>query len=94
MSIRLIVGFVAVLCASVSGLALGILVFEMVDRVNEKLPKEGRFTKFGAYYFAYGKLKRQYNSLYPSRTLSRRVRALAVLMFACFLVAVLALFRH
>jgi hypothetical protein len=87
-------GIVGVMSASVSGVASGVLIFEMVDKVNEKLPKENRFTGLGAYHFEYGRLKRQYNILYPSGNLSRRVRALRVLMFACCLVAALALFGH
>jgi hypothetical protein len=45
MSARLIIGIVALACVSASGLISSLLMFEIIDKVNEQLPKENRFAR-------------------------------------------------
>ena len=47
MSTRLIVGIVALACVSICGLVMTLTGFEMVERVNEKLPEEKQFETLG-----------------------------------------------
>jgi hypothetical protein len=94
-SARFMIGIVAVMCGSLCGIAAFFLItFEMVDEVNEKLPEEKRFTRLGGYYFGYRRLMYEYKRLYPHGSCARRVRTLWLLFLACFVIAVLALFRQ
>lgn len=86
------IGIVAVMCGSLCGIASSVLVFEMVDKVNERLPERQKFTRLGWYWFKQRTLKHEYKRLYPSGTLRQKVRALNALFFVCLLVAALALF--
>jgi len=60
--------------------------FQMVDKVNEKLPKESQFAQLGWYWAKTLRLHREYNRLYPSGQLSRKVRVLVGLMFTSLLI--------
>lgn len=60
---------------------------QMVDKVNEKLPKENQFPPLGWYWSKTLRIHREYKRLYPSGHLSRNVRVLAGLMFACVMIS-------
>jgi hypothetical protein len=87
MAPRIIVGIVAVACTSVCGLVSTFASFEMVDKVNDKLPETEKFDHLGWYFSKRLRLNRKYRMLYPDGQLLLRVRILTVLMFVCGLVA-------
>ena len=91
MSARLIVGILALACVSVCGIASNLVSLEMVDKVNERLPKEQQFSPLWWYWPKTLRLWREYKRLYPDGGLLRRARTLAVLMFAGLLICVWAL---
>ena len=91
MASRLAVGIVALACVPVCGLLGTAATWQMVDKVNEKLPKENQFGYLGWYWSKALRLHREYNRLYPSGHLSRRVRVLAGLMFSCVVICAWAL---
>jgi hypothetical protein len=89
MAPRIIVGIVAVACISVCGFLSTLAVFEMVDKVNDKLPETEKFDHLGWYPFKRLRLNRTYRMLYPEGRLLERERVLTVLMFAFGLIALL-----
>jgi hypothetical protein len=90
MSLRVVVGVVAMACVSVCGVLGTIAGFEMVDRVNEKLPDGEKFEALG-WNFVKGKmLFEKYKLFYPDGRLITRVRVLRAISVACLLVAVWA----
>jgi hypothetical protein len=86
MAIRVIVGIVALVCVPVCGIISTIANWEMVDKVNEKLPKEEQFYHLWRYAEKSFRLRREYKRLYPNGRLLLKVRMLTVLMFACLLI--------
>jgi len=72
--------------ATACGMLSALTSLQMVDKVNEKLPKEDQFAALGWYWLKTRRLHRDYNRLYPSGHLSRNVRVLARLMLACLLI--------
>jgi hypothetical protein len=80
------------MCGSLCGIASGVVIFEMVGKVNEQLQGEQQFVRLDAYWFKYQRLKHEYKRLYPQGSLPRRVRTLRVLMFICLFIGVLASF--
>jgi hypothetical protein len=86
MTTRIIVGIIALACASGCGIFGAFLNFEMIEKVNDKLPEEGRFEWFGWDLFKYRRLKREYRKFYPDGRLLFRVRILTVLLFVWILV--------
>jgi hypothetical protein len=84
--------FVIGIAAFVSGVLCAIgstfAVFQMVDRVNERLPEERQFSHLGWYLSKYGRLFGEYKRLYPEGSLLQRFRILAVVLFVCFFVCV------
>jgi len=87
MTTRLIVGIVALACVSVCGVVGSLVSFEMVDKVNEKLPKEEQFAPLGWYYSKSRRFNREYKRLYPDGRLLMKVRVISAVMFACLLIA-------
>jgi hypothetical protein len=83
---RVVVGIFALACVSACGLLSTAATFEMVDKVNEKLPKGDRFSHLGWYWSKTRRLRREYSRLYPSGPLSRRRRVLSGLMLTCALI--------
>ena len=88
MGIRVIVGIVALVCVSICGLVTTFVSFEMVDKVNEKLPKGEQFGALGWYFSKTQRLHREYKKLYPGGHLLLRFRVVMALMFACLLICV------
>jgi hypothetical protein len=85
-----IVGIVALAGVSICGLVGSLASFEMVDKVNDMLPKEQRFAALGWYFSKYQRLNREYKRLYPDGRLLLKVRVLTALMFACLLICALS----
>jgi len=86
MTIRLIVGIVALACVSICGLIATFTRFEMIDRVNENLPEEKQFEMLGWYFSKTQRPHREYRRMYPDGRLLLKVRVLTALMFACLLI--------
>jgi hypothetical protein len=82
---RIILGILALACVPVCGLMSTFASLEMVDKVNEKLPKTEQFEQFNWYAEKMVLLHREYKRLYPCGQLSCKVRVLAGLMFASLL---------
>jgi hypothetical protein len=89
MATRVIVGVVALACFSICGMLSTFTRYEMMDKVNEKLPKEEQFGALWWYASKYQRLNREYKRLYPDGDLLLKIRVLIALMFACLLVCVL-----
>lgn len=87
MTVHGIVGIAAFVCGVVCAVTGSVVVFEIVDRVNEKLPEERQFSHLWWYWSKYQRLFSEYRRLYPDGGLLRRFRMLAVLLFACFVVS-------
>jgi hypothetical protein len=87
MEARTIVGIVALVLVSVCGLIATFTSFEIVDKVNEKLPKGERFDWLGWYATKTIRLHREYKRNYPDGHLVFKVRTLTVFMFACVLIS-------
>lgn len=88
---RVIVGVLALASVSVCGLISTLANLEMVDKVNEQLPKTGQFEQFGWHAEKTLRLHREYKRLYPSGHLSRKVHVFGGLMFASLLTCVWSL---
>jgi hypothetical protein len=82
---RVIVGIVALACVSTSGVIATLANWEMVEKVNEKLPKEDQFEALDWYLPKTQRLDRGYKRLYPGGRLLTKIRVLMALMFACLL---------
>ena len=80
------VGIVALAFVSICGLVGSLTSMEMVDKVNDLLPKGEQFAPLGWYYSKNRQLKREYKRLYPDGRLLLKVRVLTALMFACLLI--------
>jgi hypothetical protein len=85
MTIRLIVGGVALASVSLCGLISAFVTFEIVDLVNKKLPEKDRFDPFWWYWEKTRRLHREYKRLYPSGRLLRKTHILLALMIGCLL---------
>jgi hypothetical protein len=82
----MIVAIVALACGSISGMIATFTHFEIVDRVNDKLPKGEQFDALGWYASKYQRLHRDYRRLYPDGGLVLKARLLMALMIACGLI--------
>jgi|SRR5579862_284367 len=86
MAARVVVGIIALVSVPTCGIITTQAYFEMVDRVNERLPASDQFAAAGWYLTKYRRLHREYKRLYPTGHLLRRVRFLTALMVACLLI--------
>ncbi len=86
MTIRIIAGIIALLGVSICGLVAAFLNFEMIDKVNEKLPADENFNWIGWYPAKYQRLKQEYRRLYPEGRLPSKIRVATAIMFACLAV--------
>lgn len=87
MTARVISGVVALACVPTCGLSAMVALLEMVDKVNDKLPKEEQFDALGWYLAKRYRLNREYRRLYPDGRLLSKARTLEALMIACLLIA-------
>src|SRR5713101_5120719 len=85
---RVIIGILALGCESPCGIASSLVSFEMVERVNERLPKDQQFAPLWWYWSKNLRLWREYQALYPDGSLLRNLRALGVLIFVCLFTGV------
>jgi hypothetical protein len=88
MTLRITVGIIAMACLPVCGMVSSFALFEMMDKVNEKLPRQERFAPAWWYAGKYSRLFRDYKRLYPEGRLQTRFQVLTALMFVCLLVCV------
>jgi hypothetical protein len=86
MATRFIVGIVALACVSACGMLATYANYEMMEKVNELLPKEEQFGPLGWYFSKHKRLRREYKRLYPDGRLLLKVRLLTALMFACLFI--------
>ena len=86
MATCVIVGIVALACVSVCGMIATFTIFEMVDKVNDRLPKGEQFESLGWYLSKYQRLRREYERLFPDGRLLFKYRVLKALMIACLLI--------
>jgi hypothetical protein len=87
MAPRIIVAVVALACGAACGILSTFANFEMIDKVNGKLPEPERFALLGWHLSKHQRLRRTYRRFYPEGPLVLRVRVLTVLMFACGFIA-------
>ena len=85
MSTRVTIVIVALVCISACGLIGTIANFEMVEKVNEGLPKEEPFAELG-WRSKILRLHREYRKPYPDGRLLLKVRVLRALVIACLLI--------
>ena len=83
---KLVIGAVAFACALACALIASFAVFEMVDKVNERLPVEQQFAPLWWYWSKSRRLAAEYKRLFPDGNLWRRYRVLTTLMFVCGLI--------
>ncbi len=88
MAPRIIIGIVALVCSSICGMLMSFANFEILDRVNEKLPKEEQFALLGWHFSRSLGLWREYKRLYPEGRLLSKIRLLTALSVAGFLIVV------
>ena len=85
MTAHIIVGISAFLCGVVCAIASSFVVFQMVDKVNARLPEEHQFSHFWWYWSKYQRLFAEYKRLYPDGGLGKRFCILGVLLFVSFI---------
>jgi hypothetical protein len=86
MSSQVTIGIVALVSVSACGLLSTLANFLMVEKVNEKLPKEEQIGALGWYFSKTLRLHREYRRLYPDGYLVSIVRLLIALMIVCLLI--------
>jgi hypothetical protein len=86
MSSQVTIGIVALVSASACGLISTLANFLMVEKVNEKLPKEEQIGALGWYFSKTLWLHREYRRLYPDGHLVSMVRLLMALIIFCLLI--------
>lgn len=85
MSLRLVVGVLAIVGVSVCGLVCTFVNFEIVDRVNENLPADKQYSWIGWHAEKTGRLFSDYRKFYPTGGLIRRLYFVSAIG-GCFLV--------
>ena len=85
---RVILAITALVCGSACAIQANLASLEMVDKVNEKLPKNEQFEQFGWYPSKTQRLHREYKRLYPSGHLRRKIRVLGGLASVSLLTCV------
>jgi hypothetical protein len=86
MSTHLIVGIAAIACMGICGIIAMAVGYEMIEKVNHKLPQEDQLGWAGWYPSKYQRLYREYRRLYPEGRLLFKIRVLATLGIACLLI--------
>jgi len=83
MPFRFIIGVAALACATICAIGSSFVTFEMVDRVNERLPENRQFSPMWWNWSKYRRLWRAYKELYPNGPLLKKFWALAAVMIVC-----------
>jgi hypothetical protein len=91
MSLRTIVGIVALAGMSLCGLLSAIMSIQMVEQVNAKLSKESQFVLLGWYAPKTLRLFREYRRLYPGKALHLKVLSIYLVGLLCLLCAAWAI---
>jgi hypothetical protein len=86
MSSQVTIGIIGLVFVSACGLVSTLATFLMVEKVNEKLPKEEQIGALGWYFPKTLGLHREYRRLYPDGHLVSMVRLLMALMIVCLLI--------
>jgi hypothetical protein len=87
MSSQVTIGIVALVSVSACGLISTLANLLMVEKVNEKLPKEEQIGALGWYFSKTLRLHREYRRLYPDGHLVSMVRLLMALIIVCLLIS-------
>jgi hypothetical protein len=74
-------------CGTASAIIATFAGYEMMDKVNDKLPKADQFDPLGWYPSKTLRLRREYRRLYPDGRILKKLHALTALMFTCFLIS-------
>jgi hypothetical protein len=82
------VGVVGLILSSMCGILSTFTGYEIMDKVNTKLPKEDQFDPLGWYWSKRSRLHREYKRLYPSGRLF--LRAKVFLGVGCFRLLIFA----
>ncbi len=80
---RIAIGIVGLVGLLILGLASSLVSSEIVEKVNDRLPKEQQFAPLWWYWPRTRRLWQEYTRLYPDGALLRKLRTLGVLAFAC-----------
>ena len=88
MPYKIVIGILALACATVFNIWSGMLTFQIVDLVNERLTPDQQFSHFGWYWSKYQRLNAAYKSFYPDGLLLRNSRRL--FFVACAFMAICA----
>ena len=86
MSTQVTIGIIALVSVSACGLISTLGSFLMVEKINEKLPKEEQIESLGWHFSKTLRLHREYRRLYPDGHLVLMVRLLMALMIVCLLI--------
>jgi hypothetical protein len=86
MSKQVTIGIIALACVSACGLITAFANFQMVEKVNERLPKEEQLAALGWYVSKTLRLHREYRRFYPNGHLLLIIRLLMALMIACLII--------
>jgi len=87
MTTRVIVGIVALACVAACGMIATFAAFEMMDKVNDRLPRDQQFDPLAWYPPKYQRLQSEYRRLYPEGRLAVKARVATALGFASLFVA-------
>ena len=86
MTIRIIVGIIALVGGSICCFVATFLNFKMIDKVNEKLPADENLNWIGWHPAKYQRLNQEYRRLCPEGRLPLRIRVVTAIVFACLAV--------
>lgn|SRR5271165_6827943 len=90
-ALRFVPGLLALACGAVCGLLSSLKMFEMVDQVNEKLPREKQFNPLRWYPPKYQRLWRHTRGCTRTGSLPLHTFVLMAVSFACLLITVWSL---
>jgi hypothetical protein len=86
MSARLVIGLLALVGGSISGIVSTTVHVDMVGRVNALLPKERQFAELGWYLPKAQRLRSEYRALFPGGDLLRKWRVAVATAFVSLLI--------
>jgi hypothetical protein len=87
MTARIVISIAALACVPICGMIGTFRHFEMMDKVNDRLPKEEQFDPSWWYLSKTQRLRREYKRLYPDGRLLLHVRIATALMITCVVIA-------
>ena len=81
-----IIDIAAFICGLACAAMSTFVVFQIVDKVNDRLPRERHFSHLWWNWSKYERVFAEYKRLYPDGGLVRMFLVLGALLFACFFV--------